>query len=502
MRQFRPGIWLNSKFFAKCLLAIAVCTLACSILYGLLSYRVIRALYESKSPVIVSHVMRGKVATPLIDYIAEADRRMLRITSTTFVILFILILALKRPFALLCVGGFMLLASTAIVFLIELDPPLSDTLHLGEVEVYSDQKAFVADPELIYKGKPFLKIVYASSTQVHRKYGVDFPGLTTDFVADEDGFRNNPDAGSDLVVLGDGMINSGRNADDTFTARLAHHLPGLSVRNLGTGGHGPFQYVTVLQKYGLKRNPRYALFSFNEGNDIQNIRKNLQWRAGLPGSFNGGYEVGLADPLTRFTNAYSRTLAYVQSEILESAEFAVGKIPGHEHYPLDKTLAWVELPTKQTFPMVFIDRQNPESSERIQKSEEWQQLKATLTKFSTICAEHGVKPIFLFIPTAAHIYAEYSTDRGGSDWRQARAEQVLAKTNLESALVALSNELGIPYLTLSPTFEQAARNGQQVYESFEVHMTSTGAELSAQYVAREMRSMLTQAVVTTKEPQP
>ena len=50
--------------------------------------------------------------------------------------------------------------------------------------------------------------------------------------------------------------------------------------NLGKSGYGPFQYLEVLKRFGLKYKPRYALFAFYEGNDILDIRNYRRWRAG------------------------------------------------------------------------------------------------------------------------------------------------------------------------------------------------------------------------------
>jgi hypothetical protein len=42
-------------------------------------------------------------------------------------------------------------------------------------------------------------------------------------------------------------------------------------------------------------------------------------------------------------------------------------------------------------------------------------------------------------------------------------------------------------LSLSPTFESAAERGEQLYDSFSVHMTSAGAEAAATYVADRLK---------------
>ena len=83
------------------------------------------------------------------------------------------------------------------------------------------------------------------------------------------------------------------------------------------------------------------------------------------------------------------------------------------------------------------------STQAIEQTDNWQELRRLLLKFRTICVEHAIVPALLFIPTSAHIYAEYSTDQSGTNWLEIRGEQIRAKRNLENAIVGLSDELGI-----------------------------------------------------------
>jgi hypothetical protein len=281
------------------------------------------------------------------------------------------------------------------------------------------------------------------------------------------------------------MINSGLTLDHTFSKRLESYLPGVSVRNLAISGQGPFQYVQVLQTYGLKRRPRFAIFCFNEGNDIQDIGKYLRWKSGSSTDFSGGYESGITDPFLSLTAAFSQTLKYLQHQIWLFAETALFKTLGHDAYfhSLSEYLATVQLPPGQKFRIAFIDLQNTSSSKEIRRTEDWKELKALLVKFRALCAEHRIVPVILFVPTAAHIYAEYTTIQSGRHWLKSRDRQIEAKANLEESISQLSKELGISYVSLTTVFEVAAKSGIQVFDSFSVHMTPWGTELSGAYVA-------------------
>ena len=85
----------------------------------------------------------------------------------------------------------------------------------------------------------------------------------------------------------------------------------------------------------------------------------------------------------------------------------------------------------------------------------------------------------LFIPEAAHIYAQYSTDDGGVDWRAVRDSR-LREIESETAVTDLSRELGLRFISLSERFENAARTGDVLCDSFSVHLTPRATEIAAE----------------------
>jgi hypothetical protein len=174
----------------------------------------------------------------------------------------------------------------------------------------------------------------------------------------------------------------------------------------------------------------------------------------------------------------------------------------HNHFQsLAGNLATVRLPTNLTFRIAFIDIAGPQSSDEIQETDNWSELKRLFLKFKALCVEHGIVPIILFIPTAAHIYAEYSTDQSGVNWLRTRNQQIRVKKNLENAIVQLSNNLNIKYVSLTPAFESAAKNGLQLFDSFSVHMTLQGTEVAGAYVARTLQDSVAGAARSKKDEQ-
>jgi hypothetical protein len=419
-------------------------------------------------------------------YVDRADAFMLTATFWAISIL-ALIAALKRPLALLKVGALLALIVVSVLISLDIRPQLAHMVGLDSVEYYSYRNTLLPDAELVYRSKPLVRSrVYESGDG--SPYGIDTAPTPSEWASDEEGFRNARAAAScDVVIFGDGMVNSGQRLAETFGSRVEHHLR-RCVANLGVSGYSPVQYVSAFARYGIPKRPIYAVLAFNEGNDLQDMEKYAAWKAGSPTSFWGGYEVAIANPLMRLRTAAGQTLNHFRGRLWRHAASAIFPHSGTAH-PYEAELAWVRLPNHSEFPIVFIDRVPTETPDAIQKTKNWQQFRTVVSKFRALCMEHRIIPSIVFIPTAAHIYAQYSTDRSGKRWLQVRDEQVHAKSNLELAVARLSAELEMPFVTLTAPFEAAAATGAVLYDSFSVHLTAQGADVGAQHVAAALAAL-------------
>jgi hypothetical protein len=366
-------------------------------------------------------------------------------------------------------------------------PQLAHIVGLDSVEYYGYRNTLLPDADLVYRSKPFVRSRVYESLDA-RPYGIDTIPTTSEWATDEEGFRNVRTAAScDVVLIGDGMLSSGRTVAETFGSRVEHHLR-RCVANLGVSGYGLFQYLHALERYGVRKRPAHAVLAFNEGNDVQDIEKYTAWKSGSSASLSGGYEISISSRAMRLRVAARQTLNHFRGKLWQHAASAVFEDSGVAR-PLAGDLAWIRLPTDAVFPMVFIDRVPTQSTDAIQRTENWQQIKTLLSRFHALCAEHDISPWVLFVPTAAHIYAQYSTDRSGRDWLQVRDEQVRAKENLEVALAQLSAELGISFISLTAPFEAGAKNGAVLYDSFSVHLTAKGADIGGQHLAEALAAL-------------
>jgi len=456
-------------------------------LYGLFGHRLIETIYKSEGIGIVSKIMEGRAATPLEAYYKKADRIiwLSALWVSTFLVLTVLI---RNPPGVLLMCLSLLFSSFLVFCLLELFPSLIRSFHLDSIRVipyYAVKAHFIADEILAFREKPHNRI------EVHNfrghgyspQYGIDVVPRTVHWANDADGFRNSrPTSFSDIVILGDSFIEYGFNEADIFPKRLEKKLPGLIVTNLGKGHYGPFQYLEVLKRYGIKKKPKYALFCFFEGNDIDDTEDYLAWKHRGEEKYADRYAWSSSkDFFRRYFAAVEGVVVSIRRATWFAAERIFHKIRQDEGY-IHRWTADLKIGNKKG-KMIFYYRIETRPLDVLLNTKGWLGIKRALTEFKDISARNNIVPIIMYIPSATHIYAEYSTMQSGRDWLKRRDEEIAAKQNVETAMVSLAQELRLKLISLSPIFEAQARDGKLLYHSLDSHWNPDGRELAAEYVA-------------------
>jgi hypothetical protein len=461
--------------------ALLVCLAVGWTLYGLFGHRLIAALYRRASPGIFHGLMKERNHIPLEDYYAEADRIMwastVRIVAAFLVVAVLTVLVRRRLAARVALAAASLLLSHFLVFyLLERYPSLIALLHVQSIPYYAIKLCCVPDDTLVFRERPSASNAEYPQDRYSPVYMVDVPSIHMEWSSDENGFRHNhPAASADVVVIGDSYIAIGENEADTFGRRL-QALSGLSVQNLGMGGYGPFQYLEVLRRYGLPKKPKYALFCFYEGNDIRDIRGYVTWKR--TGRYNGRYFT--ARPfLSRYVTALTDEVEYVRGVGRTALQLARNKLHPPRIHP---DVAVIEL-GHETHHVLFYHKADPRPADEILRSAEWRHLTGILADFKHLSEQHGAAPIIVYIPSMAHIYAEYSTEESGENWLKIRAQQVRAGGNMEEAMARISSELQMELVSLTPAFAAAAGEGKLLYYPFDAHWNSIGRDVAATFVA-------------------
>jgi hypothetical protein len=233
----------------------------------------------------------------------------------------------------------------------------------------------------------------------------------------------------------------------------------------------------LLKDYGIQKQPKYAVFSFFEGNDLREIRKYLQWKKGGVYNSNGVVSRTFLD---RYKIAMQDTVRYLREVISVLVQLGWSAIIGQRTHP---DLVSLQIADKE-FKTIMFYKNDTRSTEEIIRSVEWKELRNILEAFNSICQKHEITPIVLYIPDAANIYAQYITAESGTNWRNRRHEQVEARANMEEAVTAVAKKLNIAFISLTPSFEAAAREGAMLYYPFDSHWNSQGREIAAAVVSQ------------------
>ena len=473
--------WIEgNKLLVKSTCALLLCLAIIWTLYGVFGHRLIEARYKSEWPGIFVKLMEERARIPLEDYYKEADRIMwvstVRIVTLFLVFAVFTVLVKSQLLGKAATIASSLLLSHFLLFcLFERFPSLIKGLHLEHISYYAIKSCCVSDEKLVFREIPSSANADFKGDRYSPLYMVDAPSIHMKWSSDKDGFRHNhPAKSSDIVVIGDSYIAMGENEADTFGRRL-ERLSGLSVQNLGVGGYGPFQYLEVLKKHGVPKKPKYVLFCFYEGNDIRDIGGYLAWKE--TGKYNGRYF--LQPFLGKYVTALSDEISYLWSTGWTTIQFVANKIQPRKIHP---DVAIVNLGNRN-YNMFFHYKTDSRPVDEIIRSTEWRQLKKILADFKDISEQNRIKPIIMYIPSTAHIYAQYSTEESGENWLKIRWQQVAAKANMEDAMIRVSNELHIKLASLTPVFEAAARDGKLLYYPFDTHWNSTGREIASTFMA-------------------
>jgi|SRR5919108_1160645 hypothetical protein len=368
----------------------------------------------------------------------------------------------------------LIIGSPLFYFLLETFPSLIHSFGLYRVDHFATLQAFVPDETLVYRNRRpgYFRIFNLRALNA----GIAAPLRSIPYDFDTEGFRNaTRHALSDVVLLGDSMVEYGDSDADILVARL-ERLSGLSATSFGIGGYGPFHYLELFKRYGVQHKPKYALFCFYEDNDLGDIAEYLKWKS--QGRYYG-FEILSAGFWSRYRAAIMSTVQYIHKRIQRAVldpESAKGRAD----------VANLRLQNTDV-PMLLADKVSTETTENMLKSEEWKNLKAILIEFRDLARDQQIVPVIVFIPLAAHIYAEYSTAASGENWLKVREEQIAAQANAQNAMIPLARELQIELIDLTPAFKAKAKAGRVLYYTYDQHLNSEGRETAAAVITEALR---------------
>jgi len=133
---------------------------------------------------------------------------------------------------------------------------------------------------------PYVGFLYPPSVRGEIESGdVDFT-----YASDEHGFRNPSPwpPRAEIVCVGNSMVfGFGVSDDEVWTRLVDAGLPESRVLNLGLAGAAPQQYVRIFETFGVALEPRLLVFGLFPGNDVADAAIFNSWlKAGSPGNYD------------------------------------------------------------------------------------------------------------------------------------------------------------------------------------------------------------------------
>jgi hypothetical protein len=393
-------------------------------------------------------------------------------------------------------------ASTFLFFsIIEIAPGLLAYLPVANIHYYSNKKRNAMHETLVYELRD-KRYIYEGEL-APSMYGYKEPAVPFLCHYTENGFRvNSSKPPYDMVFIGDSFIEIGENDASTITEYLAKETS-LSIYNMGRSGYSPYQYVALLETYGVKAKPKYAVFCFYAGNDILDLLEYEKW-------LNGGnyYRVGdeslsyfkryflaLSDAVLPYipyqkADKYLRTTVkevLVTLGLREAQQLPQPSVAdlASEINPLMPVLKINDREVMMTF------RRNIEPLPVVEllKTDAWLSLAKLIERFKTVCHENDIQPLLLYIPDKFNIYQRYLSDKSGYLVREPLAKlQPFAENDcLAIQKICLKNE--VPCINLLPRFKELTDGDELLYYQFDEHWKDYGIKTAASYIAEEFKNM-------------
>jgi hypothetical protein len=280
---------------------------------------------------------------------------------------------------------------------------------------------------------------------------------------DRNGFRNAADfPGADVVMIGDSFVEGwGVTAEELVTSRLAADLKGSRVVNLGQSWYGPQQELEVLRRYALPLRPRVCVWSFFEGNDLQDVTRYKAASKVWPELSRRNHSF-LLRSFTR--NALYRLRRLVEEEAGEDVTGTLGYPSGIFHPR-----------TGEEVRMYFEYK-----AHRLTPPEEaaLPEVRRVVGEAGRLCRSQGAALLVVFVPTKDRVYKNLCRFAAG-------AEPLRWESNdLPRRIEAIAGEAGVSYLDLTPRFAAQAARGKILYFPRDSHWSAAGHTAAARAIAQ------------------
>jgi len=334
-----------------------------------------------------------------------------------------------------------------------------------------------------YDKGPELCIAYPDFEWVQRADDIDRQyGAQELTPQDSNGFCNTRDKAqrdhNDIVFIGDSFTWCTAVRPEYTFAYLLETATGHTTYNLGVPGIGPYEYVELLRRFGLKYTPRIVVMSIYEGNDLRDgirYQKYVDERRAATAPGREPEDTARLSIFKHLKNS-SYSLSYIGAALEAlSKRFHEEKI--NFHYRVKSSGNAVPMNVTNA------DTDEVKSARLLAQGkvglEVW---RMALVEFAKLAREYRFEPIVIYIPSA---YTAYASSVVFED--TAVAADVTSQSKLQRQYIyGLANELGLEFLDITDYLQAAVPSSPLAYYPANVHLTKQGHAL----IARALESTL------------
>jgi hypothetical protein len=398
----------------------------------------------------------------------------------------------------LCVSGLLVELGLRLVptlipaaLLVHFTPELRSQIAAGRFPTADQAVAFIRDdggfPFSIWQ--PFAEINYSFRD----------PGTVNRVVMDEMGFCNLPNTYSqqkhfDVVAVGDSMMwcTTVRPAD-TWVAQLAQQTD-LSAYNLGKSEIGLYEYLQLLERFGLSKQPQVVIFNVYEGNDLRDAIAYQRYRS--TGSSTGPLTDRKPIPtepiqqtkLLSQSYSWNALQAMLQSAQPEARETGSSETTSDEADSTERENFRYQLnfPTGSVpFNIENGDRDEITYAKKLASGEvSLTVLSEALIEFAQLAEREGFVPIVTYTPSAYTAYAEVVA------FEQPNLAPIMSAYSQQQRefLAAQSVALGYQFIDFTPVLQAVAADyntpEKLLYYPTNRHLTRQGHAVIAQFLSK------------------
>jgi lysophospholipase L1-like esterase len=313
------------------------------------------------------------------------------------------------------------------------------------------------------RGHPYLGHMFPPNYE--GRFERDGGNFSFTYTTDEHGFRNRAPwpPRAEIVVVGDSMaFGYGVEDDETWTALLEDRLPRARIVNLGLVGAAPQQYLRLYDAFGQELQPALVLFCLFPGNDLAEAELFDRWvQDGSKGNYylrrfseNGGEErLDLRGLLEQ---------SYLVNFLRDVRQHARSQLGG-------RTITFADRGRLQLVPALYdnLDRRTDPDHPAFRMTLD------AVEQTRALAEQNGSAFLVLLVPTKEEVYLPLLDQE---------------PPPLTAPFAAQFDDLGIPYLDLTPGLRASARQGERLFFEVDGHPNAAGYRLMADLVLDHLRN--------------